>query len=71
MKWLNGFSLAGVFEGEFSGQTRGYAGKGIMHPVVKAGRAAHPAVVTTPPDLNEAKLIRARLKSDVCPTQHV
>lgn len=30
VKWLNGFSLAGVFEGEFSGQTRGYGGKGIL-----------------------------------------
>ena len=30
VNWLNGFSLAGVFEGEFSGQARGYAGKGIL-----------------------------------------
>ncbi len=30
VKWLNGISIAGVFEGEFSGQTRGYAGKGIV-----------------------------------------
>jgi uncharacterized protein with beta-barrel porin domain len=29
MKWLNGFSLAGTFEGEFSGVTRSYAGKGV------------------------------------------
>jgi autotransporter-associated beta strand protein len=29
MKWLNGISLAGVFEGEFSGVTRSYAGKGV------------------------------------------
>jgi uncharacterized protein with beta-barrel porin domain len=29
LKWMNGISIAGVFEGEFSGQTRGYAGKGI------------------------------------------
>jgi uncharacterized protein with beta-barrel porin domain len=28
MKWLNGFSLAGTFEGEFSEVTRSYAGKG-------------------------------------------
>jgi outer membrane autotransporter protein len=28
-KWLNGFSLAGTFEGEFSSVTRSYAGKGI------------------------------------------
>jgi uncharacterized protein with beta-barrel porin domain len=28
--WTNGFSLAGVFEGEFSAETRGYAGKGIL-----------------------------------------
>jgi autotransporter-associated beta strand protein len=27
-KWLNGFSLAASFEGEFSGVTRSYAGKG-------------------------------------------
>jgi autotransporter-associated beta strand protein len=26
-KWINGFSLAGTFEGEFSNVTRGYAGK--------------------------------------------
>jgi uncharacterized protein with beta-barrel porin domain len=29
MKWLNGFSLAGIFEGEFSNVTRSYAGKGV------------------------------------------
>src|SRR5258708_2657546 len=29
MKWLNGFSLAATFEGEFSNVTRSYAGKGI------------------------------------------
>jgi uncharacterized protein with beta-barrel porin domain len=29
VKWANGFSLAGVFEGELSGQTRGHAGKGV------------------------------------------
>jgi outer membrane autotransporter protein len=28
MKWLNGFSLAATFEGEFSGVTSSYAGKG-------------------------------------------
>jgi uncharacterized protein with beta-barrel porin domain len=30
MKWLNGFSLAGTFEGEFSNVTKSYAGKGIV-----------------------------------------
>jgi uncharacterized protein with beta-barrel porin domain len=29
MKWLNGFSLAGTFEGEFSNVTNSYAGKGV------------------------------------------
>jgi uncharacterized protein with beta-barrel porin domain len=29
-KWLNGFSLAATFEGEFSNVTRSYAGKGIV-----------------------------------------
>ncbi|MBR1120147.1 autotransporter domain-containing protein [Bradyrhizobium lablabi] len=29
MKWLNGFSLAGTFEGEFSGNYQSYAGKGV------------------------------------------
>ena len=29
MKWLNGFSLAAIFEGEFSGVSRSYAGKGV------------------------------------------
>ena len=29
LKWLNGFSLAATFEGEFSGVTESYAGKGI------------------------------------------
>ncbi len=29
VKWLNGFSLSGTFEGEFSNVTRSYAGKGI------------------------------------------
>jgi autotransporter-associated beta strand protein len=30
MKWLNGFSLAATFEGEFSDVTRSYAGKGAV-----------------------------------------
>jgi uncharacterized protein with beta-barrel porin domain len=30
MKWLNGLSLAGTFEGEFSNVTRSYAGKGVV-----------------------------------------
>jgi uncharacterized protein with beta-barrel porin domain len=29
MKWLNGFSLAATFEGEFSNVTASYAGKGV------------------------------------------
>ncbi len=29
MKWLNGFSLAATFEGEFSNVTRSYTGKGV------------------------------------------
>ena len=29
LKWVNGFSLAAAFEGEFSGVTRSYAGKGV------------------------------------------
>jgi autotransporter-associated beta strand protein len=29
-KWLNGFSLAATFEGEFSDVTRSYAGKGVV-----------------------------------------
>jgi uncharacterized protein with beta-barrel porin domain len=30
IKWLNGFSLAATFEGEFSDVTRSYAGKGVL-----------------------------------------
>ncbi|MDO9381245.1 MAG: autotransporter domain-containing protein [Hyphomicrobiaceae bacterium] len=29
IKWLSGFSLAGTFEGEFSSNSRSYAGKGV------------------------------------------
>ena len=29
LKWVNGFSLAAAFEGEFSSVTRSYAGKGV------------------------------------------
>jgi uncharacterized protein with beta-barrel porin domain len=29
-KWLNGFSVAANFEGEFSSRTDGYAGKGVL-----------------------------------------
>jgi autotransporter-associated beta strand protein len=29
-KWLNGFSLAGTFEGQFSGNVTSYAGKGVV-----------------------------------------
>ena len=29
MKWLNGFSLAATFEGQFSDVTNSYAGKGV------------------------------------------
>jgi len=31
MKWLNGFSLAATFAGEFSGNTNSYSGKGVIH----------------------------------------
>jgi hypothetical protein len=30
IKWLNAFSLAATFEGEFSGVTSSYAGKGVV-----------------------------------------
>ena len=30
MKWLNGWSAAGTFEGQFSNVTTSYAGKGIV-----------------------------------------
>jgi autotransporter-associated beta strand protein len=30
MKWMNGWSAAGTFEGEFSEVTRSYAGKGVV-----------------------------------------
>jgi hypothetical protein len=30
LKWLNGFSLAATFEGEFSGTTASYAGNGVV-----------------------------------------
>jgi uncharacterized protein with beta-barrel porin domain len=30
MKWMNGWSAAGTFEGEFSDATRSYAGKGVV-----------------------------------------
>jgi outer membrane autotransporter protein len=33
MKWLNGFSVAATFEGEFSDVTRSYAGKGVVRYV--------------------------------------
>jgi uncharacterized protein with beta-barrel porin domain len=29
VRWMNGVSLAGTFEGEFSGNSRSYAGKGV------------------------------------------
>jgi uncharacterized protein with beta-barrel porin domain len=30
MKWLNGFSVAATFEGEFSDVAESYAGKGVV-----------------------------------------
>jgi uncharacterized protein with beta-barrel porin domain len=30
VKWLNGWSAAGAFEGEFSNATRSYAGRGVV-----------------------------------------
>jgi uncharacterized protein with beta-barrel porin domain len=30
MKWINGWSAAATFEGEFSGVTNSYAGKGVV-----------------------------------------
>ena len=30
LKWMNGWSAAATFEGEFSGVTRSYAGKGVV-----------------------------------------
>lgn len=33
VNWLNGFSTAVTFEGEFSNVTRSYAGKGVLRYV--------------------------------------
>jgi uncharacterized protein with beta-barrel porin domain len=33
MKWMNGWSAAATFEGEFSNVTRSYAGKGVIRHV--------------------------------------
>lgn len=30
LKWMNGWSVAGTFEGEFSDVTKSYAGKGVV-----------------------------------------
>jgi uncharacterized protein with beta-barrel porin domain len=30
LKWMNGWSATGTFEGEFSGVTRSYAGKALV-----------------------------------------
>jgi uncharacterized protein with beta-barrel porin domain len=30
VSWINGWSVAGTFEGEFSNVTRSYAGKGVL-----------------------------------------
>jgi hypothetical protein len=30
MKWMNGWSAAATFEGEFSSVTNSYAGKGVV-----------------------------------------
>jgi hypothetical protein len=30
VKWMNGWSTTGTFEGEFSNVTRSYAGKGVV-----------------------------------------
>ena len=30
MKWINGWSVAATFEGEFSNVTHSYAGKGVV-----------------------------------------
>lgn len=43
MKWLNGFSLAGTFEGEFSNVSISYTGKGLLGMrgnSVRTGRCA-------------------------------
>jgi uncharacterized protein with beta-barrel porin domain len=33
LKWTSNWSVAGTFEGEFSGVTRSYAGKGVVRYV--------------------------------------
>jgi len=30
VKWMNGWSMAGIFDGEFSDVTRSYSGKGVV-----------------------------------------
>jgi hypothetical protein len=30
VRWMNGWSVAATFEGEFSDVTRSYAGKGVL-----------------------------------------
>ena len=37
MKWLNGWSAAATFEGEFSNVTRSYAGKGVVQIYLVSG----------------------------------
>jgi autotransporter-associated beta strand protein len=63
IKWINGWSAAATFEGEFSDFTRSYAGKGVVRCLVTAaadlaqaarspGSAASPAIpvpATVPP----------------------
>jgi hypothetical protein len=39
-KWINGWSAAATFEGEFSNVTRSYAGKGVVRLAWKRRRGS-------------------------------
>jgi hypothetical protein len=42
MKWINGWSAAATFEGEFSDVTRSYAGKGAVRYILVNPSGAEP-----------------------------
>jgi hypothetical protein len=62
MKWLNGWSTAATFEGEFSNVTRSYAGEGVARYawcVARDRRALAAAPGTSQPDAATTGLIFA------------
>lgn len=55
IKWLNGWSAAATFEGDFSNVTRSYAGKGVVRYVWSVADRSHKCCFSASPSIALSK----------------